>query len=90
MNTRTIAAGALIVVTAGIATAANAWVAVPASYVEGIVQAVDHEARTLTVANTKYQVRSLGELNEVNAGDKVDVTFLNEAGRNVAIAVTLR
>lgn len=91
MNTRTTVAGALILATAGLATAsANAWVAVPANYVEGIVQSVDRDARTLTVANGTYHVRSLGELNEVNAGDEVDVTFLNEAGQNVAIAVTLR
>ncbi len=90
MNTRTTVAGALILATAGIATTANAWVAVPANYVEGIVQSIDRDARTVTVANTKYQVRSLGELNEVNAGDKVNVAFINEAGQNVAIAVTLR
>lgn len=94
MNTRSTVAGALILATAGLATTlattANAWVAVPANYVEGIVQSVDHTAKTLTVANGTYHVRSLGELNEVNAGDKVDLTFLTEAGQNVAIAVTLR
>ena len=90
MNTRTTVAGALILATAGLATTANAWVAVPANYVEGIVQSVDRDARTLTVANSTYHVRSLGELNEVNAGDKVDVAFLNEAGQNLAIAATLR
>ncbi len=90
MNTRTTVAGALLLATAGLATTANAWVAIPANYVEGIVQSVDRDARTLTVANGTYHVRSLGELNEVNAGDKVDLSYLNEAGQNVVIAVTLR
>lgn len=90
MTTRTTVAGALILATAGLATTANAWVAVPANYVEGIVQSVDQNARTLTVANGTFHVRSLGELNDINAGDKVDVAFVNEGGQNVVIAVTLR
>ena len=90
MNTRTTVAGALLLATAGLATTANAWVAMPANYAEGIVQSVDRNARTVTVANGTYHVRSLGELNEVNAGDKVDLSYLNEAGQNVVIAVTLR
>jgi len=73
----------------GLAGTASALTVVPAQYVAGIVQAVDHRAGTLTVANGTYQVRNHGELDEVNPGDKVDVAFVTENGQRIAIAVTL-
>lgn len=60
----------------------------PAAYAEGFVTAIDTNARTITMGQVTYTVRSPAELIDLHAGIEVDIAYVMEGGKRVILAVT--
>ena len=69
------------------APAAQAGFFSPATYVEGTVAAVDLTALTVDVGGTTYVAPSLSAIDQLAIGAPVRVSFVNQNGRHVAMAI---
>lgn len=92
MNAKKILVGALVAaMTVGaiapVASAATINVT-PAAFADGVVTAIDAKAGTLTVGQVTYTLRTTADLVDVQTGGEVDIAYIMENGRRVAIAVT--
>lgn len=63
---------------------------VPATHADGIVNAVEVNAKTVTIGGQTYAVRSALELLDVQQGAEADVTYMVEGGKRVILSVTPR
>ncbi len=93
MNTKNIVGAALLTAfaAASIAPASAAVFEItPATHAEGIVNAVDANAKTITVGGQTYAVRNALDLLDVPQGAEADVTYFVEGGKRVILAVTPR
>ena len=92
MNAKKILVGALaaamtVGAIAPIASAATINVT-PAVYADGFVTAVDAKAGTFTIGQVTYTMRTPADLVDVQTGSEVDIAYVTENGRRIAIAVT--
>lgn len=92
MNAKKILVGALaaamiVGAIAPIASAATINVT-PAAFADGFVTAIDAKAGTLTIGQVTYTLRTPADLVNVQTGSEVDIAYVMENGRRIAIAVT--
>ena len=60
----------------------------PAAYADGFVTGVDAKAGTITIGQVTYALRTPADLIDVQTGSEVDIAYVMENGRRIAIAVT--